>query len=71
MTQSILIVLGALFVVVGFFMGKDSRKDTLFALGGTLLLIYGVKVDNALYIVLAALFTILSVVHMGARGKKR
>ncbi|OGN27714.1 MAG: hypothetical protein A2941_02425 [Candidatus Yanofskybacteria bacterium RIFCSPLOWO2_01_FULL_49_17] len=62
--------MGALLVVVGFLMGKDSRKDSILALGGALLLIYSVSIESAILIVLTALFTILSLVHMDKRGRR-
>jgi len=67
---NILVGMGALFVIVGMLMGKDNRKHTLFSLGGALLLVYGVSVANALFIVLAGLFTIVSLVHMSKHKRK-
>jgi hypothetical protein len=68
--ENILAGLGAVFVIAGYLMGKDNRRETLYALGGCLLTAYSISIDNAILTILLALFTIYALVHMSHKRRK-
>ena len=68
---TILGVIGLLIISLAVWLKNERKQDSLFIIGGILLLIYSLSINNLIFTILQAVFIVSALFELLKLGRKR